>query len=441
VDGSQGFAPGGVEDILAWISFNAYNNLDSIFQRGINRYIEKKMNEGHAGDWLNKIFDTDEFTENGSNETIQDILKDDQVYSNTIIGIEPMELVVFYSATSIAFLANQTDRWLYYDFIKTVSTSTKAMIDLFEAVNGADGLSEFFNDETIVNTIANSKESMTAIMYNTVGFAAMIASETAMGIVSENETAVNVLVEAIENAVKSENVLNDIKTDLTDIATNMEQIANTDIVIEEVGNVKKEIDVVVGKLQTVTSQTDILISNIDAILSSETATTAILNSETATTSILNSETASGAVGSNEIVMEKVVKNEDLIIKILNSETGSIHMIPPLLFDNPVTSLRTYLKNTLDKSSKFTSRSVSQQAVNYDSTFYDTNVNTIYFPTLIENGMNGTYTFTINFDSSSKSRSVTLSRSAALNMVSFRGMKCTFYVGYLTYTVYTLNSTK
>jgi hypothetical protein len=308
------FIDGGIDKVLSQMTYAEYNKLDSIFQRGINRYIDKMTSE-NAGKWLDNIFGVSDFS---SYASIPDILKNTNLWTTVISQNESMRAIICYAASAVTFVATE-DTEIYKDFIKTVATSTQAMMELFEAVQAADKLSEFFDDEDIANTVASNRASMEAIMYSIPGFSAMISSETAMTIVSGNETAIEVLVEAIANSAKSEAVLSDINNDLSDISTNLEQIANTDIVIEEVGDVKKEIEVVVGKLQTVTSQTDVLINNINKILSDEDAMIAIGSSKMAMNAIGNDAKATSTVINNTEAMTALMSNAKCLATIISSD--------------------------------------------------------------------------------------------------------------------------
>lgn len=330
------FASGPVDTVLKSITIAAYNKLDIKFQNGINRYISANTSE-NAGTWLTSVFDIDM----SSYQTMDDLLADTAFWNSTVASNESLRFVISLSVSSAECMASHTDSSIYVSFIETVAQSTDATMTLINALAATAQLETFFANESVCTAIANSAPSMTAICYNTDGFAAMIASETAMNIVAASETAVNVIVEGIANAANSESVLDGIKGNLTSIEESLPSIANTETVIAEVADVKGNITNVVTSLQSVTSQTDVLIANIDALLASETAMNAIALSEVAVISIfenelvysavLSNEVSANAIASSEMAMEYIASNETrmniafsfeiMISKILSSSIG------------------------------------------------------------------------------------------------------------------------
>lgn len=269
------FASGPVDAVLKSITIAAYNKLDIKFQNGINRYISKNTSE-NAGTWLTSVFDIDM----SGYQTMDDLLADTAFWTNTVESNESLRFVISLSVSSAEYMASHTDSSIYVSFIETVAQSTDATMTLINALAATAQLDTFFANESVCTAIANSAPSMTAICYNTDGFAAMIASETAMNIVAASETAVDVIVEGITNATNSETVLEGIKGNLTSIEDALPSIANTETVIVEVSDVKANITDVVTSLQKVTSQTDVLVANIDALLESENfMSKVIVNSE------------------------------------------------------------------------------------------------------------------------------------------------------------------
>lgn len=318
------FASGPIDTVLKSITIEAYNKLDIKFQNGINRYISAKTSE-NAGAWLTSEFGIDM----RGYQTMDDLLADTAFWTNTVESNESLRFVISLSVSSAEYMASHTDNSIYVSFIETVAQSTDATMTLINALAATAQLETFFANESVCTAIANSAPSMTALCYNTDGFAAMIASETAMTIVAASETAVNVIVDGIANAANSESVLDGIKGNLTSIEESLPSIANTETVIAEVADVKENISGVVTSLQKVTSQADILIENIDALLNSETAMTAFSLSDAALKSIT----------SNEVVMVSMATSEKAMVAMAASNKAMLAMyenaelITPILADS------------------------------------------------------------------------------------------------------------
>lgn len=317
------FASGPVDTVLKSITTAAYNKLDIKFQNGINRYISSHTSK-NAGAWLTSVFDIDM----SSYQTMDDLLADTAFWNSTVASNESLRFVISLSVSSAEYMASHTDSSIYVSFIETVAQSTDATMTLINALAATSQLETFFANESVCNAIANSAPSMTAICYNTDGFAAMIASETAMTIVAASETAVNVIVDGITNATNSESVLDGINGNLTAIEESLPNIANSETVIVEVADVKENISAVMTSLQKVTSQTDVLIANIDALLSSETAISAILESSTARMALYNNaEKIETKLASSSVVISAMKKSA-------NSKTVSIasYNTPGVIYD-------------------------------------------------------------------------------------------------------------
>lgn len=277
------FTSGRIDSVLSAITAASYNVLDLKFQSGINRYVSEKTSGNTAGEWLGTVFGIASLK---SKTTMASIISDTTLWNNTVVVNEPLRFVICLSVSAAEYMASHSNSSNYVSFIETVAQSTDATMTLINALAATSQLDTFFANESVCTAIANSAPSMTAICYNTDGFAAMIASETAMTIVANSETAVNAIIEGITNAVNSEGVLDGIKGKLTSIGEALPSIANTETVIAEVADVKENISGVVTSLQKVISQTDVLVNNIDALFSNETAMNAFVASETALNAIV-----------------------------------------------------------------------------------------------------------------------------------------------------------
>lgn len=277
------FTSGRIDSVLSAITAASYNVLDLKFQSGINRYVSEKTSGNTAGEWLGTVFGIASLK---SKTTMASIISDTTLWNNTVAVNESLRFVICLSVSAAEYMASHSNSSNYVSFIETVAQSTDATMTLINALAATSQLDTFFANESVCTAIANSAPSMTAICYNTDGFAAMIASETAMTIVANSETAVNAIVEGITNAANSEGVLDGIKGNLTSIGEALPSIANTETVIAEVADVKENISGVVTSLQKVISQTDVLVNNIDALFSNETAMNAFVASETALNAIV-----------------------------------------------------------------------------------------------------------------------------------------------------------
>ena len=312
------FASGPIDTVLRSITIAAYNKLDIKFQNGINRYISSHTSE-NACAWLTSVFDIDM----RGYQTMDDLLADTAFWTNTVESNESLRFVISLSVSSAEYMASHTDSSIYVSFIETVAQSTDATMTLINALAATAQLETFFANESVCNAIANSAPSMTAICYNTDGFAAMIASETAMSIVSNTETSINVIIDGITNAANSESVLDGIKGNLSSIEETLPSIANTETVIAEVADVKENISGVVTSLQKATSQTDVLIANIDALLVSESAMRAITLSELAMTSIFSHDEPAIKLVSSNMIMNMMYENPDIAEKALNASPTTV----------------------------------------------------------------------------------------------------------------------
>lgn len=290
------FTSGRIDSVLSAITAASYNVLELKFQSGINRYVSEKTSGNTAGEWLGTVFGIASLK---SKTTMASIISDTTLWNNTVAVNESLWFVICLSVSAAEYMASHSNSSNYVSFIETVAQSTDATMTLINALAATDQLGTFFANERVCTAIANSAPSMTAICYNTDGFAAMIASETAMTIVAASETAVNVIVEGITNAANSEAVLDGIKGNLTSIEEALPSITNTETVIAEVADVKENISGVVTSLHKVTSQTDVLVKNIDALFESETAMTAIASN-------------------NSVMIETIIPNEIVVNKVMSS---------------------------------------------------------------------------------------------------------------------------
>ena len=300
------FTSGRIDSVLSAITYASYNVLDLKFQSGINRYVSEKTSGNTAGEWLGTVFGIASLK---SKTTMASIISDTTLWNNTVTVNESLRFVICLSVSAAEYMASHSNSSNYVSFIETVAQSTDATMTLINALAATAQLDTFFANESVCNAIANSAPSMTAICYNTDGFAAMIASETAMTIVAASETAVNVIMDGITNAANSETVLDGIKSDLTSIEESLPSIANTEVVIAEVAGVKENISGVVTSLQKVTSQSDVLITNIDRLLNNKQFLSVALSNDSVfkklADSSLNGKVATAAlsVGAGTVISD------------------------------------------------------------------------------------------------------------------------------------------
>lgn len=290
---TDSFASGSIDTVLKTITPASYNELEIKLQNGINRYVTAMTADSSAGPWLASIFGVSALS---SKTTMASILSDTTLWNNTIMADTSLRYVVCLSASTINwFSSNNSSAFL--SFITEVCNSTEATMALFTALTGNSKLATFMSTENAVTIMASKRESMIAITYMPEPFAAMISSTTAMTAVAASETAMDVIVEALTNAAKSETVLNAIKKNLTAIEDSLPNIANSDLNISEVAEVKANIADVILSLQNTTSQTDILVANMAAIVTNGAAMSVIANNDTARTAIENSADACRAMNS------------------------------------------------------------------------------------------------------------------------------------------------
>ena len=285
------FVSGGIDTILGHLDMDAYDVLEPKFKSGIYRYISENTKDENTGKWLGTIFNNEEFK---AKTTIESIVSDADLWTRVIMDNPAMKRVISISETTVQYFAsNPSDA--YVDFITEVCHNTDATMSLFRSLKIVNGITDFMNNEAVVQVLANNRESMVATTFMLEPFAAMIASEVAMNSVANSDVAVEVIIDGITNVANSEVVLDGIDINLEEIKNALPNIANTEIIISEVGEAKDLVTEVADKLGTISSQTHTLISNIHDLVNSSTAINAILASSTAINAILASETAMNVV--------------------------------------------------------------------------------------------------------------------------------------------------
>lgn len=290
------FTSGNINTVLKNLTSNAYNKLDQKFQRGINRYVSKNTTS-NVGEWLASVFDISMV----KYATMDELLADTNFWNTTVLKNESLRFVICLSVSSATYIASHTSSSIYTSFITTVAQSTDATITLINALAGTNQLTTFFNNSTVCTTLANSKPAMTAICYNVAGFAAMIASSVAMPIVAKNDTAANVIVEALTLVGTAESKLTTIKGSLTTIGNNITAIPQNTDALSEISNAKTAVTTAVSAIQKVTGQADILAANVNKLLSNDSAMKVIAGSSLMLYKICCSPTAQDKVRNNSIL--------------------------------------------------------------------------------------------------------------------------------------------
>lgn len=275
------FAAGGIDTVLSSLTAESYDVLEPKFKSGIYRYISEKTADNTAGQWLGTIYNIDELK---AKTDIASIVSDTGIWTGIIMNNASLRRVISISETTVQyFAANPSD--VYVDFITEVCHNTDATMSLFRSLKIVNGITDFMNNEAVVQVLANNRESMVATTFMLEPFAAMIASEVAMNAVANSDVAIEVIMEAITNVTNSEKVISDIDANISVVEEKLPEIADTENMTTEVTELREHISEVTTKLATVSSQTHILIDNIHSIAQSETAMNAIALSTKAVSAI------------------------------------------------------------------------------------------------------------------------------------------------------------
>ena len=278
------FPAGGIDKVLSQLTVDSYDSLEPKFKSGIYRYISEKTAGDTAGQWLGTLYNNDNLK---AKTNIASIVSNTDIWTNDIMTNASLRRVISLSQTTVEwFAANPSTA--YVNFITEVCHNTDATMALFTSLSLVNDLTDFMNNETVVTTLANNQESMVATTFMIEPFAALISSEVAMTAVANSEVAMNVIISSITNVTNSETVLDGIDGNLTTIKNALPNIANTELVISEVGQAKTVVAEVVAKLETVSSQTHTLIDNIDDLVNSSTAMNAVAASSTAMNAVAKS---------------------------------------------------------------------------------------------------------------------------------------------------------
>ena len=308
------FPAGGIDKVLSQLTVDSYDSLEPKFKSGIYRYISEKTAGDTAGQWLGTLYNNDNLK---AKTNIASIVSNTDIWTNDIMTNASLRRVISLSQTTVEwFAANPSTA--YVNFITEVCHNTDATMALFTSLSLVNDLTDFMNNETVVTTLANNQESMVATTFMIEPFAALISSEVAMTAVANSEVAMNVIISSITNVTNSETVLDGIDGNLTTIKNALPNIANTELVISEVGQAKTVVAEVVAKLETVSSQTHTLIDNIDDLVNSSTAMNAVAASSTAMNAVAASSTAMNAVAASSTAMNAVAASSTAMNAIYNS---------------------------------------------------------------------------------------------------------------------------
>lgn len=304
------FEHGSIDVMLSGITQEAWGLLEVKFQNALNKYISEKTSNTSVGSWLAEIFDVPELADYTS---ISDIFSDEDLYNDYIADNESLLFIIANSAIASVFVAETLaiTNSKFQAFIESVAASIPATMQLITALKAYDKLDSFFANENCCDKIVESAQAMKAMLYSIDGFEAMLNSEIAMEKVADNETAVNLIIQAITDVANSSTALSNIKSVLPGISTNLESIPETEPMIEDVNNAVEIISDTLEELDKVLNKTDILAKNVDALFNSSVAMTAICNNTTAINKIAN----------NRIVLAGIVKNNISKNIILNSNTA------------------------------------------------------------------------------------------------------------------------
>lgn len=328
------FEYGGIDTMLSGITQEAWGLLEVKFQDALNKYINEKTSDTSVGSWLAELFDVTELADYTS---VSDIISDEELFDSYIVDNESLLFVIANSAIATVFASETLDvtDLEFQSFIESAAASIPATMQLITALKTYEKLDSFFANENCCDKVVESAQAMKAMLYSIDGFEAMLNSEICMEKVADNETAVDLIIQAITDVANSSTALGNIKSVLPGISTNLESIPDTEPVIESVENTVDAIVDTLNELGKVLNKADVLANNVDALFNSSIAMNAICLNTSAITKIannklvlnkmVNSSISATIIANNRVPYRAItvdLENEDAIIENLKIITSS-----------------------------------------------------------------------------------------------------------------------
>ncbi len=295
--GVEAFPNGNGFVVMQNMTTDLFNILESKFQEGYSRYVEKFLSGEKVGQWLVSTFHLTSSVLPTLN-TIDEIIANNEAVTDICSSVQALTALTSctYSADKISAAESTSE---------TVVQNSLNALTIHALISNRYFMRAAVQKQNVMQLIANSQAAMYSAIRSSIAMDAILNSTVAMGEIAKSAIAINTLLVAIDDLSKGTASLQIIQGNISSIRSNLPKIIEGNTAEQEVKQTEDTVNGILVTLNPILSKMVVVKETIAKFVSNATAMKAIANSSTAMKSIAGSSAAMTTIAASSIAINAI----------------------------------------------------------------------------------------------------------------------------------------
>ncbi|WP_085832126.1 hypothetical protein [Clostridium merdae] len=311
--GVEAFPNGNGFVVMQNMTTDLFNILESKFQEGYSRYVEKFLSGEKVGQWLVSTF---KLTSNvlPTLNTIEEIIANNEAVTDICSSVQALTALTSctYSADKISAAESTSE---------TVVQNSLNALTIHALISNRYFMRAAVQKQNVMQLIANSQAAMYSAIRSSIAMDAILNSTVAMGEIAKSAIAINTLLVAIDDLSKGTASLQTIQSNISSIRSNLPKIIEGNTAEQEVKQTEETINGILVTLNPILSKMVVVKETIAKFVNNATAMKVIANSSTAMKSIAVSSAAMTEIAASSTAMTAIANSSTARNACINSSVA------------------------------------------------------------------------------------------------------------------------
>lgn len=311
--GVEAFPNGNGFVVMQNMTTDLFNILESKFQEGYSRYVEKFLSGEKVGQWLVSTF---KLTSNvlPTLNTIDEIIANSEAVTDICSSVQALTAL-----TSCTYCADKISA--AESTSETVVQNSLNALTIHALISNRYFMRAAVQKQNVMQLIANSQAAMYSAIRSSIAMDAILNSTVAMGEIAKSAIAINTLLVAIDDLSKGTASLQTIQGNISSIRSNLPKIIEGNTAEQEVKQTEDTVNGILVTLNPILSKMVVVKETMAKFVNNANAMKVIANSSTAMKSIISSSAAMTAIAASSTAMTTIAASSTAITTIAASSTA------------------------------------------------------------------------------------------------------------------------
>lgn len=298
--GVEAFPDGNGFVVMQNMTTDLFNILESKFQEGYSRYVEKFLSGERVGQWLVTTFHLTSSVLSTLN-TLEEIIANNEAMTDICGSVQALTAFTSctYSADKISAQESTSE---------TVVQNSLNALTIHALISNRYFMRAAVQKQNVMQLIANSQAAMYSAIRSSIAMDAILNSTVAMGEIAKSTIAINTLLVAIDDLSKGTASLQTIQGNISSIRSNLPKIIEGNTAEQEVKQTEDTVNGILVTLNPILSKMVVVKETIAKFVNNANAMKVIANSSTAMKSIAGSSAAMSAIAASSTAIYIILKS-------------------------------------------------------------------------------------------------------------------------------------